>query len=62
MSQNNAVTFMRDNVNGNFVVRCGVYKNGDYWYKMEDGHRYRLKQSEIATLERFNFKPRVKNG
>ena len=58
---NEALNFMRDNTTGGLVVKAVQRKNGDIRYQMEAGHSYLLKDADIETLSRYNFKPRFRN-
>lgn len=55
-----AALFMADNIRGDLVVECGVYKNGDLRYKLESGVKYRLNEAGQAVLQRYGFVPRLK--
>jgi len=53
-----AAEFMRDNTSGGLVTKSVCRKDGSIRYTMEEGHSYLLKESDLDTLSRYNFKPR----
>lgn len=51
--------FIRDNLHGDLVVNSGMYKNGDLWYLMESGNKYRIDEKGLGSIHRLNFTPRL---
>lgn len=59
MTLKNVHWFIRDNIHGDLVVDCGTYRNGDFWYLMDSGNKYRIDEAGKETFYRLNFTPRL---